>query len=217
MPFWHFKYSCSSFVNWNIKSAGNLSIFLFTCRFICETSTWYSWAKSLSSITCFPLIVKILSSIFSLLSSIFMVVCVIMFVVRKKQNAIQVRLYLYRVVELFLPIYGIQTCLTKLYNSVVLSKPFAQPAALPVKSKYSTNNFKKIRIPQFSETRFGSFVGLFFVLMFISSSLAVRCQTTAWRLKVYGLTFIFRPQGPVQRFLLRVPLPSSSRFESGGR
>ena len=30
-----------------------------------------------------------------------------------------------------------------------------------VKSKYSTNNFKKIRIPQFSETRFGSFVGLF--------------------------------------------------------
>ena len=88
---------------------------------------------------------------------------------------------------------------------------------LSVKSKYSTNNFKKIRIPQVSETRFGSFVGLFFVLMFISSSLAVRCQTTAWRLKVYGLTFIFRPQGPVQRFLLRVPLPSSSRFESGGR
>ena len=30
-----------------------------------------------------------------------------------------------------------------------------------VKSKYSTNNFKKIRILQFSETRFGSFVGLF--------------------------------------------------------
>ena len=30
-----------------------------------------------------------------------------------------------------------------------------------VKSKFSTNNFKKIRIPQFSETRFGSFVGLF--------------------------------------------------------
>ena len=66
MPFWHFKYSCSSFVNWNIKSVGNLSIFLFTCRFICDTSTWYSWDKSLSSITCFPLIVKILSSIFSL-------------------------------------------------------------------------------------------------------------------------------------------------------
>ena len=34
-------------------------------------------------------------------------------------------------------------------------------AALCVKSKFSTNNFKKIRIPQFSETRFGSFVGLF--------------------------------------------------------
>ena len=33
----------------------------------------------------------------------------------------------------------------------------------PVKSKFSTNNFKKIRIPQFSETRFGSFVGLFLV------------------------------------------------------
>ena len=32
-----------------------------------------------------------------------------------------------------------------------------------VKSKFSTNNFKKIRIPQFSETRFGSFVGLFLV------------------------------------------------------
>ena len=31
----------------------------------------------------------------------------------------------------------------------------------PVKSKFSTNNFKKIRIPQFSETRFSSFVGLF--------------------------------------------------------
>jgi len=30
-----------------------------------------------------------------------------------------------------------------------------------VKSKFSTNNFKKIRIPQFSETRFSSFVGLF--------------------------------------------------------
>ena len=33
--------------------------------------------------------------------------------------------------------------------------------ATAVKSKFSTNNFKKIRIPQFSETRFGSFVGLF--------------------------------------------------------
>ncbi len=32
---------------------------------------------------------------------------------------------------------------------------------LSVKSKFSTNNFKKIRIPQFSETKFGSFVGLF--------------------------------------------------------
>ena len=31
----------------------------------------------------------------------------------------------------------------------------------PVKSKFSAYNFKKIRIPQFSETRFGSFVGLF--------------------------------------------------------
>ena len=30
-----------------------------------------------------------------------------------------------------------------------------------VKSKFSAYNFKKIRIPQFSETRFGSFVGLF--------------------------------------------------------
>ena len=79
MPFWHFKYSCSSFVNWNIKSVGNLSIFLFTCRFICDTSTWYSWDKSLSSITCFPLIVKILSSIFSLASSMFIVLYVIMF------------------------------------------------------------------------------------------------------------------------------------------
>ena len=34
---------------------------------------------------------------------------------------------------------------------------------IDVKSKFSTNNFKKIRIPQFSETRFGSFVGLFLV------------------------------------------------------
>ena len=32
---------------------------------------------------------------------------------------------------------------------------------ITVKSKFSTNNFKKIRILQFSETRFGSFVGLF--------------------------------------------------------
>ena len=30
-----------------------------------------------------------------------------------------------------------------------------------VKSKFSAYNFKKIRIPQFSETGFGSFVGLF--------------------------------------------------------
>ena len=34
-------------------------------------------------------------------------------------------------------------------------------SAESVKSKFSTNNFKKIRIQQFSETRFGSFVGLF--------------------------------------------------------
>jgi hypothetical protein len=33
--------------------------------------------------------------------------------------------------------------------------------AIGVKSKFSAYNFKKIRIPQFSETRFGSFVGLF--------------------------------------------------------
>ena len=32
---------------------------------------------------------------------------------------------------------------------------------LDVKSKFSAYNFKKIKIPQFSETRFGSFVGLF--------------------------------------------------------
>ena len=37
------------------------------------------------------------------------------------------------------------------------------PKEISVKSKFSTNNFKKIRIPQFSETRFGSFVGLFLV------------------------------------------------------
>ena len=37
------------------------------------------------------------------------------------------------------------------------------PDVVLVKSKFSTNNFKKIRIPQFSETRFGSFVGLFLV------------------------------------------------------
>ena len=33
--------------------------------------------------------------------------------------------------------------------------------SMDVKSKFSAYNFKKIRIPQFSETRFGSFVGLF--------------------------------------------------------
>ena len=36
-----------------------------------------------------------------------------------------------------------------------------EAALLNVKSKFSAYNFKKIRIPQFSETRFGSFVGLF--------------------------------------------------------
>jgi len=58
-----------------------------------------------------------------------MVLYVIMFHCLCKTNAIQVRLYLYRVVELFLPIYGIQTCLAKLYNPGVLSKPFEHPAA----------------------------------------------------------------------------------------
>ena len=38
---------------------------------------------------------------------------------------------------------------------------FGYEMNMNVKSKFSTNNFKKIRILQFSETRFGSFVGLF--------------------------------------------------------
>ena len=39
--------------------------------------------------------------------------------------------------------------------------PRLVPCLVRVKSKFSAYNFKKIRIPQFSETRFGSFVGLF--------------------------------------------------------
>ena len=46
---------------------------------------------------------------------------------------------------------------------VYTNPTFDKGMSIFVKSKFSTNNFKKIRIPQFSETRFGSFVGLFLV------------------------------------------------------
>ena len=47
------------------------------------------------------------------------------------------------------------------YDTIETNKEKLTFEELDVKSKFSTNNFKKIRIPQFSETRFGSFVGLF--------------------------------------------------------
>ena len=43
----------------------------------------------------------------------------------------------------------------------LLEKAIIDRKEKTVKSKFSAYNFKKIRIPQFSETRFGSFVGLF--------------------------------------------------------
>ena len=53
------KESYSSFFSWNLKFSGNLSIFLFTAWLKVFVSTWYKIAKSLSSITCFPLITYI--------------------------------------------------------------------------------------------------------------------------------------------------------------
>ena len=44
----------SSAVNWNMKSGGNLLMFLFTAWFNTFVSTWYSFARSESSITFCP-------------------------------------------------------------------------------------------------------------------------------------------------------------------
>ena len=44
----------SSALNWNIKSGGNLFIFLLTAWFKALVSTWYNLARSKSSITFFP-------------------------------------------------------------------------------------------------------------------------------------------------------------------
>ncbi len=44
----------SSTLNWNIKSGGNLLIFLLTAWFNTFVSTWYNLARSKSSITFFP-------------------------------------------------------------------------------------------------------------------------------------------------------------------
>ena len=56
---------------------------------------------------------------------------------------------------------------TAVFNNHILTDQERRQLTIiaDVKSKFSTNNFKKIRIPQFSETRFGSFVGLFFLFL----------------------------------------------------
>src|SRR5580692_1962610 len=65
VAFCDFKFSNSSFVNWNIKSAGNLAIFRLTCSFNRPVGTWYSSARSSSNITFFPLRRYILVTIIS--------------------------------------------------------------------------------------------------------------------------------------------------------
>ena len=59
--------------------------------------------------------------------------------------------------------YPAQNLLNEFTFSLKSSQNCKALQCFDVKSKFSTNNFKKIRIPQFSETRFGSFVGLFLV------------------------------------------------------
>ena len=71
VPIWHLKNS--SFVKRNIKSSGNLSMFLRTCRVSCFVSTPYNAARSLSSITFLPLISNILPSIVSCGTKLFFV------------------------------------------------------------------------------------------------------------------------------------------------
>src|SRR6185503_12680124 len=65
VAFCDFKFSNSSLVNWNIKSAGNLAIFLLTCSFNRPVGTWYSSARSSSNITFCPLRRYILVTIIS--------------------------------------------------------------------------------------------------------------------------------------------------------
>src|ERR1700719_1511602 len=65
VAFCDFKFSNSSFVNWNIKSAGNLAIFLLTCSFNRPVGTSYSSARSSSNITFCPLRRYILVTIIS--------------------------------------------------------------------------------------------------------------------------------------------------------
>ena len=57
MPIWHLEHS--SRFNRNIKSSGKRSRLRFTCRLSCPTSTPYSSARSRSSMTCTPRIVRI--------------------------------------------------------------------------------------------------------------------------------------------------------------
>ena len=67
---------------------------------------------------------------------------------------------------LYLPLYdGLKSLEIGVDAGAFIDQPAVDSPSTekPVKSKFSTNNFKKIRIPQFSETRFGSFVGLFLV------------------------------------------------------
>ena len=61
-----FKKSNSSLVNWNMKSLGNRSILRFTCSFRRRVSTPYRKAKSESSITCCPLISRIIALMLTL-------------------------------------------------------------------------------------------------------------------------------------------------------
>src|ERR1700677_1258015 len=65
VAFCDFKFSNSSFVNWNIKSAGNLSIFPLSCSFNRPVGPWYSSARSSSNITFCPLRRYILVTIIS--------------------------------------------------------------------------------------------------------------------------------------------------------
>jgi hypothetical protein len=56
---------------------------------------------------------------------------------------------------------GIDNLKRELFGCLYITMSNLRYMVQVVKSKFSAYNFKKIRIPQFSETRFGSFVGLF--------------------------------------------------------
>ena len=60
VPNWNIKFLNSSSVTWNIKSSGKRFRLRFTALFKLLVETWYSSAKSRSSMTFFPLIRYIL-------------------------------------------------------------------------------------------------------------------------------------------------------------